>query len=98
MTFSTKRWARRLSRPRTWSVGARRLFVVGVPIAIPLWLLAMLVFGAVSVVRSIARPIASYWNDPPRRLGSRGYSYAAPGAYRSEVSNLEEARLKRDAA
>jgi hypothetical protein len=79
MGWNTKRWARRLSRPSTWSVGARRLFVAGLPIAIPLWLLAVLVVAAIGIFKSIVRPIAAYWNDPPKRLGSRGYGYSALG-------------------
>ena len=98
MKFNTKRWARRLRRPKTWSVGTRRLFSVGLLIAIPLWLLAMLVVGVLGAVQSIVGSIASYWNAAPRPREVRSYGHLAHGTYRSPVRSLEAALIKRDAA
>ena len=98
MAWNTNRWARSLIRPRTWSVKARRMFVVGLPVAIPLWLLAFLVVATIGTMKSILRPISSYWNDPPKRLGSGNYHYSSMGSDRSKVLRIEDARDKRDAA
>ena len=100
MQGNAKPWARRLSRPSTWSVWARRLFLVGLPIAIPLWLMAFVVLAASAILKSIMRSISSYWNDPPKRLrsGSYSYNYSSKGSSRGKVLSIEDARNKRDAA
>ena len=98
MVWNTKRWARRLTRPSTWSIKARRLFLAGLPVAIPLWLLAGLVLACVSTLKSIVRPISSYWNAPPKRLSGGNYNYAANASNRGKVLRIEDARDRRDAA
>ena len=84
-------YARRLPRPKTWSIAARRAFVLTLPVSVPVWLLAMagIVVGKVSL--GAVRPLASFWNAPPEKLPrSRYYSYLASDS--KKVVPLEAAR------
>ena len=102
MNWDSRRFQRRLSRPSTWPVGARRLFVAGLPLALPLWLIAFAAATANETMKSLVRPLKSYWSDPPKSFRSANYNYNyshySERSRRSKVLRLEDARDRRDAA
>ena len=80
-----KRLLRRARRPLTWRVNTRRLFLLALPLALPVWLAyTILLFCAVAVLETV-RPIIAFWCEPPRREPS--YFGAAPETWSSDLSN-----------
>ena len=67
MTKRLDRVAARLRSPRAWRVRTRRLFLLTLPLSLPLWLLALVALGAVFAARAVFRPVVTFWNAPPKR-------------------------------
>ena len=65
--------------PFSWPTGIRRLFVLTFPVALPSWLLLVVVLSTVIYLRDVIRPIVNFWNAPPKR---RRYSYSPYGVRR----------------
>lgn len=65
---------RRVSRPMRWEVRTRRLFMITFFIAIPLWLLAVMLIGFLKGFTALVAPLRRFWAEPPRhRMGYYGY-------------------------
>ena len=91
MTNKFAIYSKRLSRPKTWSTKARRVFTLTLPVSLPLWLLALIGFGAAKLIREAFQPLVSFWNDPPQKLRRSKYDYYQQS--RSEkVTHIEAAR------
>lgn len=65
------RLLKRARRPLTWRIRTRRLFLMALPVALPTWLIYMLVLGCAVAISEIVRPIGAFWSAPP----SREHSY-----------------------
>lgn len=61
-----------LLRPLWWPRWLRRTALVTFPIAVPLWLTALILAGAALLLAEVSRPLGRYWNDP-RRISGYGY-------------------------
>lgn len=77
MASKHSRMIRRLIRPRSWSVTARRIVAVTFPVSIPLWILSVAMLGSVALAASVREPIVSFWNAPPKRRVGGYYNYGA---------------------
>lgn len=70
-----RRRLRRIPSPASWEIRTRRLFLIGLPIALPLWIAVLIAIGAWACVRKLAEPVMKLWSDPPKRR--YGYCRAA---------------------
>jgi hypothetical protein len=62
--------------PRCWPRWVRRLFVLTLPIALPLWMVAALLLAVLSCLGEIAQPLHRFWSAPQRyRYSYSYYSY-----------------------
>lgn len=57
----------RVTSLRSWSVTARRLFVMMFPVSVPVWVGIVAMLLAVMAIRASWAPLAEFWNAPPRR-------------------------------
>jgi hypothetical protein len=77
----------RLARPMTWSVRTRRLFVLLLPIAVPVWVAAFAAMVVGAIAGDICAAVRRFWSAPPRkrtRHNSYGYERRRrPGDRRS---------------
>lgn len=64
-----------LVSPLSWRTGVRRLFLLTLPISVPLWLGLMLFVGVLGLLHLIFRPIAIFWSAPPRPSERNYYGY-----------------------
>ena len=95
ISTQSKNYGKRLLRPKTWSVKARRAFVLTLPISVPVWLLAMVGIGIGKATQELFTPLANFWSAPPEKLRNYGnYSYSRPRS--NKVVPLDEARERRD--
>ncbi|MEO7247009.1 MAG: hypothetical protein ABIW31_01025 [Novosphingobium sp.] len=67
-------WWLRLLSPLSWSIAMRRLFLVTLPISIPVYVAVVIIMFVIMVVVAAAVPIIEFWSAPQQRLGS-GYGY-----------------------
>jgi hypothetical protein len=97
MKRQLRRTLRRLTSPRTWQVSVRRIFLIGLPVTVPLWLAALLGVLIASAIHDFMRPVREFWTAPPRQLTYRSslYDYNPP---RNNVTLLEVDQELRDAA
>ena len=99
MTNKFAIYSKRLSRPKTWSTKARRVFTLTLLVSLPLWLLALIGIGAATLIRTLIRaafqPLAAFWNDPPQKLRRSKYDYY-PQSRSEKVVPIEAARDLRD--
>lgn len=81
MKLHLDRWVRRAISPLSWRVGTRRLFLVGLPVALVLWIGILTILAAAVFVRGMVRPIITFWTAPPKQRGRyyRRYGRAADG-------------------
>ena len=68
----------RLFQPMRWSIKARRLFLVSLPLAIPAWILAVIATLILGHAMEIQQVLRQAWNAPPKRRHAR-YSYYGYG-------------------
>lgn len=64
---SIVRTLRRLPLPKSWEMRTRRIFLATLPIALPLWIAALIAMGVLVSFRKLAEPLVKFWNDPPQR-------------------------------
>lgn len=64
---------RSLGRPMTWSTNERRVFILTLPVSVPLWILVL--FGAEirRGLKQACRPLVSFWSGPPQRPRRSSY-------------------------
>jgi hypothetical protein len=68
------------------------MFLLTLPLSVPLWLLAVIMVGIRGAMKEAYRPIRAFWSAPPRRHNDYyGYGHHH---HRSKVVPIE----KRDAA
>ena len=64
----------RLFQPMRWSIGARRAFLLLLPLAIPAWITAVLMAAALAIAVDFGQVLRRFWAAPPkRRVSSYGY-------------------------
>ena len=71
---------------------------MSLPIALPLWVIALLVMVAIGALKRIITPFATFWNAPPKRLRNERYEYMPYSSRTGDVVRLKDARRDRDAA
>ena len=98
MAWNFYRAGRRLRKPITWPIALRRVFLVSLPIALPVWLISLLIMVAMGALKRIIAPFATFWNAPPKRLRNERYEYTPHSSRTGEVVRLKDARRDRDAA
>lgn len=67
MRKNLDRFAARARSPRSWRIRTRRLFLLMLPLSLPLWLTLLAALGVVFTMRAIITPIMVFWNAPPKR-------------------------------
>ena len=70
MPIKYNRLSRRVRRPRSWRIGARRLFLVTLPLSVPLWVMTVLLLEIAKALESLIGWLLPLWNDPARPDGS----------------------------
>ena len=85
-------WWLRLLSPLSWPIAIRRLFLLTLPISVPLYVAAVVVLFVVMLALATAEPIIQFWSAPQQRLGS-GYGYG----YGSEKRRRKRRRDDDDA-
>ena len=99
MRRNNKRFVQKLSKPKTWSIGARRTFALTFPLSVPLWGLANVAVRAASITAKALSPLVSFWSDPPEKPRSSGYEgYSSHRSRSDKVIPIEEVRGRREAA
>jgi hypothetical protein len=72
-----RNWARtavRLCRPMRWSITARRLCLLVLPIAVPAWIVAMVCCLVFACASELGGGVRILWSAPAK---SRRYAYRA---------------------
>jgi hypothetical protein len=91
MTGNFDRFLIKLRSPRSWRIRTRRIFLVLLPVSLPVWLLALLSFGIINGLRAGFRPIATFWTAPPKRPHSYyGYRPLPKQKKQAEVITLHQ--------
>ena len=75
----SKRVFFRMFRPMRWSIKARRVFMVVLPLAIPVWLIAVMSVLVLGFTLEAAKAIKHAWNAPPEQRRVSSYSYYGYG-------------------
>ncbi len=76
MTSIRRGWRLAMS-PLSWRIGTRRLFLIFLPISLPLWVGWVFALGAATIVRDLLRPAITFWHAPPQVLrGDRYYRHS----------------------
>lgn len=70
MPIKYNRLSRRVRRPRSWRIGARRFFLVTLPLSVPLWVVTVLLLEIAKALESLIGWLLPLWNDPARPDGS----------------------------
>lgn len=75
--MSIRRIARKLPRIRSWSIRSRRIFLLTLPVSLPLRVAATILFYAAKnirdCVRALVRPVLQLWTAPPVKRYGYGY-------------------------
>lgn len=87
-----------LLSPRSWRVRTRRVFVIALPLSVPLWLSAILIISALRVSKLIAAPLLAFWNDEPTRISSSYYEYSSRRSKSGDVVRLKDEQPHRKRA
>lgn len=87
-----------LLSPRSWRVRTRRVFVIALPLSVPLWLSAILIISALRVSKLIAKPLLAFWNDEPTRISSSYYEYSSRRSKSGDVVRLKDEQPHRKRA
>lgn len=87
-----------LLSPRSWRVRTRRVFVIALPLSVPLWLSAILLISALRVSKLIAAPLLAFWNDEPTRISSSYYEYSSRRSKSGDVVRLKDEQPHRKRA
>ena len=98
MSWNVDRAAVNMLSPRSWRVGTRRMFVITLPLSVPLWLSAILVVSIFRLSKLIAKPIWAFWNDEPTRISSSYYEYSSRRSKSGDVVRLKDERPHRKRA
>ena len=98
MIWNVDRTAASLLSPKSWRVGTRRMFVVTLPLSVPLWLGAILFVSVLRVSTLIAKPVLAFWNDEPTRISSSYYEYSSRRSKSGDVVRLKDERPPRKRA
>ena len=98
MIWNVDRVAVSLLSPRSWRVGTRRMFVITLPLSVPLWLSAILIVSLLRVSMLIAKPVLAFWNDEPTRISSSYYEYSSRRSTSGDVVRLKDDRPHRKRA
>lgn len=85
----------KLKSPRSWTILTRRLFLVGFPIAVPIWAVAILGTLLAMLILDLVSPLRKFWSAPPKRLTYSPYSSANRNG---KIARLDEERKRREAA
>ena len=83
-------WWMLLLSPLSWTIGMRRLFLLTLPLSVPLYIAALLIMFVVMVAVAISVPIIAFWNAPQERLRSSGYNYGTEKKRRSRRKNDDQ--------
>lgn len=85
---------RTVSRPMTWKIGSRRLFVIAFPVTVPLWSVAFLAAVLLKGFAVLLLPVRRMWSEPPRaRVGYHGYGVRRQSKPRLSVVEAPEEDL-----
>ena len=98
MSWNVDRAAVNMLSPRSWRVGTRRMFVITLPLSVPLWLSAILIVSVLRVFKLIAKPVLAFWNDEPTRISSSYYEYSSRRSKSGDVVRLKDERRPRKRA
>lgn len=90
MNWNVDRAGVSLLSPKSWRVRTRRVFVITVPLSVPLWLSAILIISIFRVSKLIAKPILAFWNDEPTRISSGYYEYSSRRSKSGDVVRLKD--------
>jgi len=81
---------RRLTSPSSWEIKSRRLFLLTLPVSLPLWLSALVAVGMLACLRKLVKPVVNFWNEPPKhRAGYYGYGYSDSARTTYNIVRLE---------
>lgn len=56
----------KLASPRYWRRSTRRIFLIFIPVCLPLWLTALLLKGTILALGHLIYFLGKLWNDPPK--------------------------------
>ena len=82
---------RRITQPSSWQIRTRRRFLLTLPIALPLWLAALVAVLILVGLRKLAEPVVKFWNDPPKLRYVYHKRPAAPNVVSLETKELKRA-------
>lgn len=88
-----------LVRPRFWPRWVRRVFLLLLPVTLPLWIALILVLWVMLAFRALWQPIVAFWSAPQRHRYdygpySRYYGLVQPiavGSFPEEEATLAAA-------
>ena len=98
MIWNVDRAAASLLSPKSWRVGTRRMFVIALPLSVPLWLGAIFIVSVLRVSKLIAKPVLAFWNDEPTRISGGYYEYSSRRSKSGDVVRLKDERPPRKRA
>lgn len=75
----------RLRKPVRWRLTTRRIFLLLLPAALPLWLAALFVLVVLKAFGAVFEPLVMLWNAPPRH----SVGYHSYGTRRGRGRNAE---------
>jgi len=75
LTIDLDRSIARTFSPRSWRRRTRRLFLLTLPISVPLWFALVAALGIGICLRDLTGPLVKFWNAPPKRMGGDPYMF-----------------------
>lgn len=71
--MSIRRAWRRAVSPLSWSIRTRRMFMLVLPLSILLWIGWLTALVLAMMLRSVWKPLSTFWQAPPRPLRHSSY-------------------------